>query len=78
MSDKAAQEKCNCGSRGPTGGQSQTAGVDLAKVVRAQVPQDYEANFNIRLIPARSLESGVQVQPAASRADMCPAGITVH
>jgi len=62
MSDKAEQKPCNCGGHGPTSGQSQPAGEDFAKVVKAAVPQDYKANFHIRLVPARSLESGVRAE----------------
>lgn len=41
MSDKSAQEKCNCGGYGVSNGQSQTSGEEnLANVVKAQVPQD--------------------------------------
>ena len=63
MSDKPGQENCNCGGHGSIGGQSQPAGEVPAKVLRAVVPQDYEAKFNIRLVPARSLENGVKVEP---------------
>jgi len=54
--------ECNCTGHGRTSGQRQTAGEDLAKVVKAQIPQDYEASFNVRLVPAHSLERDVQVQ----------------
>jgi hypothetical protein len=37
-------------------GQSPPTGEDLPKVVKAAITQDYEATFNIRLVPARSLE----------------------
>lgn len=63
MSDKSGQEICNCGGHGSTGGQSRPAGEILGKVLRAVVPQDYEAKFNIRLVPGRSLENGVLAQP---------------
>ncbi|HXO70021.1 MAG TPA: hypothetical protein VN838_13755 [Bradyrhizobium sp.] len=63
MSDKAEQKPCNCGGHGPAGGQSQPTGETLATLVKAAVPQDYQGNFNIRLVGAHSLETGVKAQP---------------
>ena len=63
MSDQPATKDCGCGGAHPASAQGQAAGEVLGKVVKAHVPQDYEANFNVRLVPARSLENGIQLQP---------------
>ena len=59
MSDKSGQP-CHCDGHGHSGhaqGTEARADADeLAKVVMAKVPQGYEANFNIRLVPARTLD----------------------
>ena len=74
MSDKSAQNKCSCGGHSTSNGASQTAGEQLAKIVRAQVPQDYDANFRIRLVPARTLESNLRLQPHCMPRGHVPSG----
>ena len=63
MSDKAEQKTCGCGGQGSTIGESQPASDHLAQVVKAVVPQDHDAKFNIRLVPGHSLEKGLELQP---------------
>jgi len=55
---------CRCGGQG-NGGPTQSAAAradepELAKVVLAKVPQDYDAKFNLRLVPGHTLGAAGQ------------------
>jgi len=72
MSDKPEQKQCNCSGHGQPGGASpqRMAGAELGKVLKAQVPQDYNANFNIRIVPARSLDKALLQPQCAPRGNV--------
>ena len=63
MSDAPERERCNCTPSGGTAAQSPTAGDEVTKVVKANVPQDTQASFNLRIVPGRSLKGALEVQP---------------
>jgi hypothetical protein len=50
MSEKIPSGNCHCGNQGRSGS------ANLEKLVMAKVPQDFNANFRIRLVPARDLD----------------------
>lgn len=55
MSD-SARAPCGCGgTSGSSTTQTPSFGDGMSKVLKAQVPQDYEARFNLRIVPSRSL-----------------------
>jgi len=63
MSGKSLQGRCNCAGSCADSAATETAGEDLVKLAKAQVPQDYQANFNMRLVPGHSLKNGTELQP---------------
>ena len=55
MSD-SANTPCGCNdSRGSSSAPAASLDDGLGKVLKAQVPQDYDAKFNLRIVPNRSL-----------------------
>jgi hypothetical protein len=65
---KSENVPCGCtGGAGATTVAGETAADQaddrIAKVLRAQVPQSYEASFNVRVVPARSLADALVERP---------------
>lgn len=60
MADKPGIDKCKCGESGVAGAQASGADEDSTRLVEAEVPQDYKASFNLRIVPGRSLESALR------------------
>jgi hypothetical protein len=63
MTQQSGREKCNCATGGATAAQAPPLDDGVTKVLKAQVPQSYEASFNVRIVPGRSLEDAVKVRP---------------
>jgi hypothetical protein len=63
MAGEAGSEKRGCCASGGANAEAQPAGEMVTKVVKAQVPQEYDAKFNVRIVPGRSLGSVLEVKP---------------
>lgn len=63
MAEQSGCEDCNCGATSTAGAQAPPAGDVVRKLVRAEVPQDYQAKFNVRIVPGRSIEGAHLVRP---------------
>jgi hypothetical protein len=63
MAEKTGHEKCNCGSGSPVTVQGPPAVDPAATLVKANVPQGYEAKFNIRIVPGRSIKDAIDLRP---------------
>lgn len=63
MTDQLGREKCNCGANGAATAQAETSGEPVTKMVKAEVPQQYEAKFNVRIVPGRSLDAALEARP---------------
>ena len=62
MNQQPGREKCSCGG-GAAGAPAPSAHDDVTKVLKAQVPQDYEVKFNLRIVPGRSLKDVAELPP---------------
>lgn len=49
------EEKCNCSGGSPANATLQSEADSTTKVVQASITQEYQANFNLRIVPGRSL-----------------------
>lgn len=82
MSDK---QPCDCAGSGGQGTRSGGATAaelgDTAKVAAARVPQAYEANFNLRLVPGRTLATvdhlGPRCRPRGNSTGWSPGVVAV-
>ena len=63
MSDRPGRDDCNCNPGGGPAAEASAAGEAVAKVVKANVPQDAQASFNLRIVPGRGLKGALEVQP---------------
>ncbi len=63
MSEIYGRKDCDCkaGDAPATAGGA-AGGEAIARLVKAQVPQDHHASFNVRIVPARSLDKLKEVQ----------------
>jgi hypothetical protein len=55
MSDSTSKAGCGCTSSGGASGTPATSIDEVGKVLQARVAQAYDAKFNVRIVPARSL-----------------------
>ncbi len=74
MADESGKTKCKCSSHPATGAQSQPQADVIAKMVQAQVPQGYDAKFNVRIVPAHSLDAALHQEPHCTRRGNAPQG----
>ena len=67
MSDSTGKAGCGCNSSGSgsnnTGSVATTSAESVGKVLQAQVAQTYDAKFNVRIVPARTLVDTAVVRP---------------
>lgn len=63
MTDMHERKECDCqdGDARTTGGKP-ARGEAIARLVKARIPQDHHANFNVRIVPARNLDDLKAVQ----------------
>ena len=70
---RESNTSCGCDNSLPASTATPGAGEAITKLVKAQVPQDVQSNFNLRIVPARSLD-GLTKTPAQCQ----PRGHAAH
>lgn len=63
MANQPGRDECSCNASGETG-PPDAADTEATKVVKAQVPQEVRASFNLRVVPGRSLGGALERQRA--------------
>ena len=76
MSGNPAQKGCSCGGGAPTEAGPSARGMEIAKVLKAQVRQEYEAKFN-RRHPGQRRRGAASLPAAAegTRLERAPSAI---
>lgn len=63
MANEPGRNDCSCNASGENG-PPDASDTEVTKAVKAQVPQEARASFNLRIVPGRTLEGALERQRA--------------